>query len=133
MSERKTLLLRLDPAVHDALQRWASDELRSTNAQMEMLLRDALRRAGRLPSGVKPLRRPGRPPLRRTADEAPPGEGAESPLSDPRAPGDCVSEAKPVAEAAISGESTTDQRPGTEPPSRGQTTEPTAESPDHEV
>ncbi len=34
-TERKTVLLRLDPAVHDALARWANDELRSTNAQIE--------------------------------------------------------------------------------------------------
>ena len=47
MSERKGVLLRLDPAVHDALARWASDELRSTNAQIEFLLRRALADAGR--------------------------------------------------------------------------------------
>ena len=49
MSERKGILLRLDPAVHDALARWAADELRSTNAQIEFLLRRALADAGRLP------------------------------------------------------------------------------------
>ena len=42
MSERKGILLRLDPAVHDALAKWATDELRSTNAQIEFLLRRAL-------------------------------------------------------------------------------------------
>jgi hypothetical protein len=42
MTERKSVLLRLDPAVHDALARWAADELRSTNAQIEFLLRGAL-------------------------------------------------------------------------------------------
>ena len=62
MSERKNILLRLDPAVHDALARWASDELRSTNAQIEFLLRRALSDAGRLPGRVGPQRRPGRPP-----------------------------------------------------------------------
>ena len=41
-TERKKILLRLDPAVHDALARWAGDELRSTNAQIEFLLRQAL-------------------------------------------------------------------------------------------
>ena len=51
-SARKNLLLRLDPAVHDALARWAGDELRSTNAQIEFLLRRALADAGRLPAGV---------------------------------------------------------------------------------
>jgi hypothetical protein len=49
MSERKSLLLRLDPAVHDALTNWAADMLRSTNAQVEFLLRRALEAAGRLP------------------------------------------------------------------------------------
>ncbi len=45
---RKAFLLRLEPAVHDALQRWADAELRSMNAQVEFLLRRALRDAGRL-------------------------------------------------------------------------------------
>jgi len=62
VSERKSVLLRLDPAVHDALARWAADELRSTNAQIEFLLRRALADAGRLPRTVTPMRRPGRPP-----------------------------------------------------------------------
>ena len=60
--ERKKLLLRLDPAVHDALARWAGDELRSTNAQIEFLLRQALRQAGRLPGDVGRMRPRGRPP-----------------------------------------------------------------------
>ena len=59
MSERKGILLRLDPAVHDALARWAADELRSTNAQIEFLLRRALADAGRLPSKAGEMRRPG--------------------------------------------------------------------------
>ena len=49
MSERKAFLLRLDPKVHDALARWAKDELRSVNAQIEFLLRRALQKEGRLP------------------------------------------------------------------------------------
>ena len=60
-SERKKLLLRLDPAVHDALARWAADELRSTNAQIEFLLRRALSEAGRMPREAGRMRRPGRP------------------------------------------------------------------------
>ena len=52
MSERKGMLLRLDPAVHDALAKWAADELRSTNAQIEFLLRRALAEAGRLPGNA---------------------------------------------------------------------------------
>jgi hypothetical protein len=60
-AERKKILLRLDPVVHDALARWAADDLRSTNAQIEYLLRRALADAGRLPTGVGKIRRPGRP------------------------------------------------------------------------
>lgn len=61
-AQRKSVLLRLDPAVHEALQRWAADELRSVNAQIEMVLRDALRKAGRAPRSAGPLPRRGRPP-----------------------------------------------------------------------
>jgi hypothetical protein len=45
--ERKAFLLRIDPAVLDALQRWAADDLRSLNSQIEFLLRRALQREGR--------------------------------------------------------------------------------------
>lgn len=62
MAERKSLLLRLDPAVYDALARWAADDLRSANAQIEFLLRRALAEAGRLPKGAGRLPRRGRPP-----------------------------------------------------------------------
>ena len=61
VSERKGMLLRLDPAVHDALAKWAADELRSTNAQIEFLLRRALTDAGRMPGKAGEMRRPGRP------------------------------------------------------------------------
>jgi len=47
-------LLRLDPATHEALQRWADADLRSLNAQIEFLLRRALIDAGRLKQGVEP-------------------------------------------------------------------------------
>ncbi len=47
MAERKPFLLRLEPGVHQALEKWAADELRSLNGQIEYLLREALRRAGR--------------------------------------------------------------------------------------
>lgn len=50
MSERKRFLLRLDPALYPALERWAADDLRSVNAQIEVLLREQTRRAGRLPA-----------------------------------------------------------------------------------
>jgi hypothetical protein len=49
MAQRKPFLLRLDPDTHAALQRWAADDLRSLNAQVEYLLRRALADAGRLP------------------------------------------------------------------------------------
>ncbi|MEE2031472.1 hypothetical protein [Rhodococcus chondri] len=61
MAERKKVLLRLDPAVHDALARWAADELRSTNAQIEFVLRRALTEAGRMPRDAGRIRGPGRP------------------------------------------------------------------------
>jgi len=48
MAERKGFPLRLDPAVYDALQRWAAADLRSLNAQIEFLLRRALKESGRL-------------------------------------------------------------------------------------
>ena len=59
--ERKSVLLRVDPAVHDALARWASDEFRSLNAHVELLLRRALSEAGRMPKQASPLPRRGRP------------------------------------------------------------------------
>ena len=49
MADRKSVLLRIDPALHDAVQRWAAAELRSVNGQIEYLIRQALVRAGRLP------------------------------------------------------------------------------------
>ena len=64
MSERRPVLLRLDPAVHDALSRWANDEFRSLNAQVEMLLRDALTRVGRMPKHAAPPPKRGRPRTR---------------------------------------------------------------------
>ena len=48
MPDRKPFLLRLDPKLHEALQRWADDELRSLNAQIEFILRQALAERGRL-------------------------------------------------------------------------------------
>jgi hypothetical protein len=60
--QRKQVLLRLDPQVYEALARWAGDELRSANAQIEFLLRKALAEAGRLPRDAGPIPRRGRPP-----------------------------------------------------------------------
>lgn len=49
MTEKKRFLLRLDPAVYDAVATWAADDLRSVNAQLEFALRQALAQAGREP------------------------------------------------------------------------------------
>jgi hypothetical protein len=62
---RRQVLLRVDPAVHDALIRWADDDLRSLNAQVEMLLRRALADAGRMPKQAGPIPKRGRPRIRR--------------------------------------------------------------------
>ncbi len=57
MAERKPFLLRMEPELHEALQRWAGDELRSLNGQIEFLLRRVLREAGRLaPPPAEPPR-----------------------------------------------------------------------------
>ena len=56
MAERKPFLLRIDPTVLDAVQRWAQDDLRSLNAPVEFLLRRVLQEEGRL----KPASKPGR-------------------------------------------------------------------------
>ena len=62
MAEKKAFLLRLDAAVYNALQKWAADDLRSVNAQVEFLLRAALKDAKRLPArpvAPEPPERPG--------------------------------------------------------------------------
>ena len=48
MAEKKAFLLRIDPGVLEGVQRWANDDLRSLNAQIEFLLRRALQESGRL-------------------------------------------------------------------------------------
>ena len=53
-ADRKPMLLRVDPQVHAALTKWAADDLRSTNAHVEWLLRQALSQAGRLPPTKAP-------------------------------------------------------------------------------
>jgi hypothetical protein len=53
MAERRPFLLRLDSRVLDALQRWAADDLRSLNGQIEFLLRRALTDEGRLPAAAR--------------------------------------------------------------------------------
>ncbi len=69
MAESKRFLLRLDPRLFEAIRRWADDDLRSINAQIEYLLTDQARRAGRLPH------RRTQPPLPGTAE---PDDGADS-------------------------------------------------------
>ncbi|HET7700647.1 MAG TPA: hypothetical protein VFM06_07270 [Candidatus Limnocylindria bacterium] len=59
MRAKKAYLLRLDAELHEALARWAADELRSANAQIEFVLRRALQEAGRMPAS--PAGRPTRP------------------------------------------------------------------------
>jgi hypothetical protein len=56
--ERKPFLLRIDIAVLDAVQRWANDDLRSLNAQIEFLLRRALQQAGREHEPKPPKKKP---------------------------------------------------------------------------
>lgn len=54
MSEKKRFLLRLNADLYEVLEKWAADELRSVNAQMEYLLAAAARRSRRLPPGQNP-------------------------------------------------------------------------------
>ena len=61
MPQKKAFALRLDPAVHAAVERLAADELRSANAQIEMLLREALKARG-IAVKHSPAPRRGRPP-----------------------------------------------------------------------
>ncbi|MGN6789939.1 MAG: Arc family DNA binding domain-containing protein [Rhodanobacteraceae bacterium] len=56
--DKKAYPLRISAAVLDAMQRWSNDELRSLNAQIEYVLRDALRKAGRLKAEGKRARPP---------------------------------------------------------------------------
>jgi hypothetical protein len=72
MADDKRFLLRLDPRLFEALRRWAKDDLRSINAQIEYLLTDQARRAGRLP---KPTSK--RPPRDTAADDLADAEAAE--------------------------------------------------------
>ena len=66
MGTRRSFLLRMDPDVLDAVQRWANDDLRSVNGQIEFLLRTSLRDAGRLRKPTAPAE----PPTPDTGDHA---------------------------------------------------------------
>ena len=60
MTERKRFLLRLDPRLYATLEKWAADDLRSVNSQIEFLLGEAAKRSGRLPKRqVDPRESPG--------------------------------------------------------------------------
>jgi hypothetical protein len=78
VGDRRQVLLRVVPAVHDALVRWANDELRSVNAQIEIVLRRALSEAGRMPTQAGDLPRRGRPrgAAKPELDDRPGGRGA---------------------------------------------------------
>lgn len=52
MTAKKAFALRLDESMMKAIEKWASDELRSTNGQIEWIIRESLRKAGRLPKGI---------------------------------------------------------------------------------
>jgi len=79
MPESKRFLLRLNPRLFEALRRWADEDLRSINAQIEYLLTDAARRAGRLPD--KPVPRP-RASASADGDTGPEAEAPPDELSD---------------------------------------------------
>jgi len=76
--EKKAFPLRLDAELHRAVEKWAEDEFRSVNGQIEYLLREALRRAGRLPSA-----KPGARPAPGGAGESP-----ERPAAEPEGAGE---------------------------------------------
>ncbi|WP_411576932.1 hypothetical protein [Streptomyces sp. SCSIO ZS0520] len=82
--QRKQVLLRLDPQVYEALARWAGEELRSANAQIEFLLRRALAETGRLPGTAGPIRGRGRP---RKAEGGSPERGTGTADGQPEADG----------------------------------------------
>jgi hypothetical protein len=56
--KRDAFLIRIDPKLLDALRRWADDDFRSINGQIEFLLRRAVKQAGRAPGGERPPPRP---------------------------------------------------------------------------
>jgi len=83
MAERKPFLLRLDPETFAALQAWAADELRSTNGQVEFLLRRSLRDAGRLPSRVEGQARRTKGGAKASSLRPPAGSPTGADASDP--------------------------------------------------
>ncbi|MCG0239577.1 MAG: hypothetical protein L6E13_10350 [Firmicutes bacterium] len=92
MPEKKRFLLRLDPRLYEVLERWAADEFRSVNAQIELLLWEAARRAGRLGRSVAPAA-PGSPAPTGAANPAGP------PAQDPGPPAESEPEPEPRPES----------------------------------
>ena len=74
MAERKSFLLRISPELYEELAKWAADELRSVNAQIELLLREQIRRAGRLPERQDPPPPPAQSRPARSAHAGPPAD-----------------------------------------------------------
>ena len=70
MPARKSFALRIDAKTYDAMQRWAKDDLRSLNAQIEFVLRESLRKTGRL----------GKPRPEPAGDDSSGGEGGDQPI-----------------------------------------------------
>jgi hypothetical protein len=68
LAKRDSFLLRIDPEILNALRRWADDDLRSVNGQIEFLLRQTLSDAGRLPGKSRKAKR-------RRVSKPPPGSG----------------------------------------------------------
>lgn len=77
MAERKAFLLRVDPALLEAMQRWASDDLRSLNAQIEFVLRRSVQQAGR-GAAAPPASGPAAEPEHGAQAAAKPSRGRES-------------------------------------------------------
>jgi len=55
MATKKAFVLRIDPAISEALEKWAEDEFRSTNGQLEYIISQAIKKAGRFPKKMKDL------------------------------------------------------------------------------
>jgi hypothetical protein len=86
MADKHRFLLRLDQKVHAALEKWAADDMRSLNAQIEYLLADALKRAGRYKDTLGDA--PGSPNPTPTAQEGPTATAAPKPAPEEGAPQD---------------------------------------------
>jgi len=61
MTKKKSFVLRLDPSMYEAVEKWAADEFRSTNGHMEWIINEALKKAGRKPKKNGPGKSPSAP------------------------------------------------------------------------